>query len=88
KSRSIKDFLDATFGLVNLAWENYVVIDPQLFRPTEADYLEADASLARETIGWVPEISFEELVAEMVRSSLYSAVDHCEPFMTKHDLLI
>lgn len=50
-----------------------VRVDPRYFRPTEVETLLGDASKARETLGWMPKISFEELVAEMVREDLQSA---------------
>ena len=54
--------------------ENLIVsIDPRYFRPTEVETLLGDASKAREKLGWVPRITFDELVAEMVREDLKSA---------------
>jgi len=50
-----------------------VAVDPRYFRPTEVETLLGDASKAREKLGWTPKISFEELVAEMVREDLKSA---------------
>lgn len=43
-----------------------VKIDPALFRPQEIYELRGDASRARRVLGWRPEISFEDMVAEMV----------------------
>jgi GDPmannose 4,6-dehydratase len=43
-----------------------VRVDPRYFRPTEVDTLLGDASKARAEIGWRAEISFEQLVREMV----------------------
>ena len=70
ESRSVREFLDAAFGLVGLAWEPFVEIDPAYYRPTEVEHLEADPSLARSDLGWVPEVSFDELVSEMVVADL------------------
>ncbi|MET1412982.1 GDP-mannose 4,6-dehydratase [Roseibium sp. HPY-6] len=47
-----------------------VSVDPRYFRPTEVDLLIGDARKARDTLGWVPETSFKEMVAQMVRSDL------------------
>ena len=41
-------------------------IDPRYFRPTEVDYLQADARQAREVLGWEPRIGFRDLVRIMV----------------------
>ena len=43
-----------------------VEVDPRYFRPTEVESLLGDASKARATLGWAPEISFSDMVAEMV----------------------
>lgn len=54
--------------------DNLIVsVDPRYFRPTEVETLLGDASKAREKLGWVPRITFDELVAEMVREDLKSA---------------
>jgi len=47
-----------------------VAVDPRYFRPTEVQSLLGDSSKARRQLGWSPKISFEELVAEMVREDL------------------
>jgi GDPmannose 4,6-dehydratase len=47
-----------------------VEVDPRYFRPTEVETLLGDSSKARERLGWVPEISLDEMVAEMVREDL------------------
>jgi GDPmannose 4,6-dehydratase len=47
-----------------------VAIDPRYFRPAEVDNLLGDARKAREKLGWRPQTSFAELVAEMVREEL------------------
>ena len=50
-----------------------VAVDPRYFRPTEVETLLGDASKARHKLSWTPRISFDELVAEMVREDLKSA---------------
>jgi len=50
-----------------------VAVDPRYFRPTEVETLLGDATKAREKLGWTPKITFDELVAEMVREDLKSA---------------
>jgi GDPmannose 4,6-dehydratase len=45
-------------------------VDPRYFRPTEVDTLLGDATKAREKLGWTAEVTFPELVAEMVESDL------------------
>ena len=50
-----------------------VRIDPDYFRPTEVDYLQGDATKAREVLGWEPRVAFEDLVRTMVREDLKAA---------------
>ena len=50
-----------------------VAVDSRYFRPTEVETLLGDASKARDKLGWQPQISFKELVAEMVLADLKAA---------------
>jgi len=50
-----------------------VAVDPRYFRPTEVETLLGDPTKAKEKLGWVTKISFNELVAEMVREDLKTA---------------
>jgi len=50
-----------------------VEVDPAYFRPTEVETLLGDPAKAKQKLGWVPEISFEELVEEMVYHDLNEA---------------
>ncbi len=49
-----------------------VQIDKRYFRPTEVDYLEGDASKAKEKLNWVPKISLKSMISEMVQNDLKS----------------
>ena len=50
-----------------------VAVDPRYFRPTEVETLLGDPTKAKEKLGWVPKITFEDMVAEMVREDLKTA---------------
>jgi GDPmannose 4,6-dehydratase len=50
-----------------------VAVDPNYFRPTEVETLLGDATKAKEKLGWIPKISFVDLVSEMVAIDLKSA---------------
>lgn len=63
---SVRQFVEEAFSYVNLDWNDFVVIDPGYFRPTEVDELRADISWAKKQLGWSPRISFQELVRIMV----------------------
>jgi len=51
-------------------------IDPRYFRPTEVETLLGDPSKAKEKLGWVPEITLDEMIQEMVASDLADAKKH------------
>lgn len=53
-----------------------VRIDPRYFRPAEVETLLGDPSKAREKLGWVPEITTQELCREMVQADLKEAQRH------------
>lgn len=50
-----------------------VRVDPRYFRPTEVETLLGDPTKAREKLGWVPRVTFKELVAEMAREDMEEA---------------
>jgi GDPmannose 4,6-dehydratase len=70
EAHTVRDFLTEAFSYVNLDWEKYVRIDPRYFRPTEVDYLLANAGKARDVLNWNPRIHFKELVRIMVDADL------------------
>lgn len=47
-----------------------IKVDPSFYRPTEVDFLLGDASKARKNLGWIPAVSFEEMVKEMVEEDV------------------
>ncbi|MET3473498.1 GDPmannose 4,6-dehydratase [Novosphingobium sp. 1529] len=53
-----------------------VRIDPRYFRPAEVETLLGDPTKAKEKLGWVPEITVEEMCAEMVKEDLHTAKRH------------
>ncbi|WP_373473235.1 GDP-mannose 4,6-dehydratase [Sphingorhabdus lacus] len=86
---SVRDFVDSVARELGMSvrWEGegvlekgfdavgncIVEVDPRYFRPTEVETLLGDASKARDMLGWVPQISFAELVREMAQTDLESA---------------
>jgi len=50
--------------------EVIVRVDPRYVRPTEVETLLGDPTRAKEKLGWVPEISFESMISEMVAHDL------------------
>ena len=88
---SVRQFIEWTaeeLGM-SLRWEGEAVnevgywndkptvkIDPRYFRPTEVETLLGDPSKAKQILGWVPEITAQEMCAEMVASDLAQAKQH------------
>ncbi|GMQ94584.1 MAG: GDP-mannose 4,6-dehydratase [Acidimicrobiia bacterium] len=70
EAHSVRDFLDAAFGVVDLDWHDFVEIDPKFYRPAEVDYLQADITKLTSVLGWVPDTSFTDLVLEMVDADI------------------
>ncbi len=63
---SVQQFLDMAANMVGVDVGNAVAIDPRYFRPAEVDFLQGDASKAKDVLGWQPKVSFEGLVRMMV----------------------
>jgi GDPmannose 4,6-dehydratase len=59
-----------------------VQIDPRYYRPTEVETLLGDPTKAKEKLGWVPEITLDQMIAEMVRNDLDQARQHA--LLSKH----
>ena len=51
-------------------WEKFVVIDPKFFRPCEVPYLRGDSAPIRQELGWSPQITYQELISEMIDSDI------------------
>ena len=67
---TVRDFLAEAFHLVDLDWKDYVIIDKKYERPNEVKHLLGDSKKAREELGWVPEVSFKDLVKMMVENDI------------------
>ena len=67
---------DLDLAADKLLGEVIVRVDPRYFRPTEVETLLGDPSKAKKKLGWVPKISFEEMVREMVEYDLDQSKRH------------
>ncbi len=65
-----------------------VKVDPRYFRPAEVETLLGDPSKAKEKLGWVPEITVEEMCAEMVQHDLSKAKQHALLKASGYDVAI
>jgi GDPmannose 4,6-dehydratase len=85
---SVRTFIEKAANLLNMNirwegqgvnevgyWKDKPIIrtDPRYFRPTEVETLLGDASNAKNKLGWVAEVTLDEIVAEMVETDLMEA---------------
>jgi len=64
---SVRHFLNVAFYRIGIDdWTQYVVVDPEFYRPAEVDYLLGIPRKAEEKLGWRRDVSFEALVNRMV----------------------
>jgi len=67
---TVREFCRTAFEVVGLDYLDYVIQDPQFYRPVEEKPLLADSSYANQQLGWQPEIGFEDLIRLMVEADL------------------
>lgn len=70
RTTTVRAMVEIAFSHLELAVEDHLIIDPVLFRPAEVDLLLGDPSKAKRQLGWVPEVSLEEMIVEMVEADL------------------
>ena len=65
-----------------------VRVDPRYFRPAEVETLLGDPTKAKDKLGWVPEITVQEMCAEMVREDLKAAQRHALLKQHGHEVVL
>ena len=70
ETHSVREFCEIAFSMVDLDYQDYVVVDERFYRPAEVELLIGDATKAREKLGWQPTHTFREMVEEMVANDL------------------
>jgi len=70
QAQTVENFLIESFSFVNKDYRDYVTIDPSLYRPAEVGYLKGDCSKAKKVLNWIPKITFQQLVHDMVSSDI------------------
>jgi GDPmannose 4,6-dehydratase len=69
-SATVRDFLDASFGSLDLDWVKFVELDPAYLRPTEVDALVGDSSKIQLITNWRPDTSALQLAEIMTKSDI------------------
>ena len=70
ESHSVAEWCEAAFSVAGLNWRDHVRTDQSLMRPVEVDFLQGDASKAREVLGWKPEVLFREIAQLMTEHDM------------------
>lgn len=68
ENHSVREFAELAFSFAGLDYRDYVISDPLLHRPAEVCELIGNARKASEKLQWTHQVSFRDLVHEMVRT--------------------
>ncbi len=66
ETRTVRDFCEYAFKILELNYLDYVVVDKKYIRPLDLTYLKGDSKEIRAELGWVPAYTFETMIEEMV----------------------
>lgn len=69
-TQSVREFAKNAFAALGLNYEDYVVVDKNLFRPAEVVLLMGNYEKANKRLGWKPTVAFKDLVGMMVEADL------------------
>ncbi|MBD1549622.1 GDP-mannose 4,6-dehydratase [Roseibium aggregatum] len=70
KTTTVRDMCKIAMDYLELDFDKFVKIDPDLYRPAEVDILLGDPSKAKAKLGWEPSITLEDMIREMVDADL------------------
>jgi GDPmannose 4,6-dehydratase len=67
---TLEEFVDAAFAEAGLRWQDHVVVDASLKRPTDLQGFAGDATKAKATLGWQSEVMMPQIARRLVREEL------------------
>ena len=70
KSHTVQNLVDYVFNKLKLDQQKYLSVNPKFLRPEELDVLKGDNSKLKNTLGWEPEYSFEEMLDDMIEKCM------------------
>jgi len=73
ESYTLEEFVVAAFDAIGLNWQDYVITDRSLFRPTDLAVSRANPAKAREKLGWQAQYKMPDIVRMMVQAKQGSA---------------
>jgi GDPmannose 4,6-dehydratase len=66
--RTVRDMCKTAYEIVGADWQKHVISDPRFLRPLETGTTVADATKARERLGWAPVTSFKDMLTDMIEA--------------------
>jgi GDPmannose 4,6-dehydratase len=70
ETHSVREFVEETFACLDLDFQEHLKYDARYERPAEVELLIGDPAKAKKQLGWVPKVTFKELVKIMVEADL------------------
>jgi len=70
EAHKLSEFVEISFSYFGLDWKEYTIIDKRLFRLSDIDVLYGNPDKAKTKIGWVYEMTFEEMVQKLIEDDL------------------
>src|SRR5262249_23225217 len=67
ETHSVREFCEVAFAQVGLDYRDWVKVDSGLLRPADVELLVGDSTKARRLLGWSNEVSWKDLIVEMVQ---------------------
>lgn len=72
ETHTVRDLCQVAFDVVDLDYHDYLVTDPELYRPADVEMLCGDGEKIKKHLGWEPKIKFTEIVRRLVEHDLNS----------------
>jgi GDPmannose 4,6-dehydratase len=70
ETHAVRELCELAFKRVDLDYKDFIIQDPKFYRPAEVDLLVSDPTKAHQKLGWMPDVSFTQLVEKMVDADL------------------
>lgn len=67
---SLQDFVQYTFEVLNLDWQDHVIVDESLFRPTDLTFGRGNPTKAKNQLGWEAKYKVKDVVKMMIKAKL------------------
>jgi len=71
RTSSLEEFVSLAFGYFNLNWEEYVIQDKNLYRPSDIAVSKADPKKARDILGWKAKYQLKDIIEKMIKDQIY-----------------